>query len=367
MRIVTLPSLSSLQWALWLLTGALFVAASLTPGSAIRALLLSCALGLCLLAGLLMRRRMERLKADNAQLKATVRVMEAAEDLGGYGRWCIECEPRHHVWSAEMCSLMGLPHLAAPDEDLLHRIIPRGYEQIELVLHAHEADTDDYTLEFEVTPEGRPDRMLRARVKNMFGPDGVRERVFMVVHDVTAAYALRRDRDEALVKAAEARQEADTDVLTGLANRRCIMNKLDRAVMDARCADEPLSIIVLDIDCFKRVNDQHGHLIGDRVIRTVAEIAARQGRGPDTVGRIGGEEFMWIMPDCNGTAALLAAERLRWAVEAGTHSAPIPSVTISAGHAVLQQGEAPLMLFARADDALYEAKRSGRNRIVRAA
>ena len=99
----------------------------------------------------------------------------------------------------------------------------------------------------------------------------------------------------------------------------------------------------------------------------VGEIAMRQAREPDVIGRIGGEEFLWILPDCDSEAALCAAERLRWAIEAGTHSAPVPSITISAGHAEMEEGDTSIILFARADAALYNAKRAGRNRVVQAA
>ena len=99
----------------------------------------------------------------------------------------------------------------------------------------------------------------------------------------------------------------------------------------------------------------------------VGDIAMRQARELDIVGRIGGEEFLGILPDCESEAALCAAERLCWAIEAGTHSAPIPSITISAGHAEMEEGDASITLFAPADAALYNAKRAGRNRVVQAA
>ncbi len=367
MRIVTLPLLSSLKWVCLLIASALAAAAYLTPGPAHDALLLVLSIVIAACGLLAMRRQTRRLALHNAQLMQNVAMLETAEGMGGYGRWCIECQPRRHDWSSEMCRLVGLPILASPDELLLHRFIPRGYEQIELVLRSHASDPEVYDLEFEVTRRHSASRVLRAKVKNIFAQDGTRERIFMVVHDATAAYTLLRDRDEALEKARLARQEADTDPLTGLANRRFTMAQLDKEVIAARQSCQPLSIVVFDIDCFKAVNDRHGHPVGDKVIRTVAEIATRQGRGSDTIGRIGGEEFLWIMPGCDEHAALQAAERLRWAVEAGTHSAPIPSVTISAGHAEVQTAEAPLLLFARADEALYEAKRAGRNQVAKAA
>ena len=367
MRRIVMPSFSSLIRVIWLLAGTLVAVACLSFGQPFQALLLVMALMVVGIGLLLARREARGIEARNAQLSHGVEMLETAEELGGYGRWCIECAPRRHVWSDEMCRLVGLPRLREPDEILLRRFFPKGYQQIELVLHRHADDPKPYMLEFEVTPKGRECRILRAKVQNGFAEDGTRKRVFMVAHDVTAAYQLRRDRDNALQEAAKARFEADTDPLTGLANRRHAMARLDQAVMQARAGGAELSVIVFDIDRFKTINDAHGHPIGDKVIATVAAIAQRFVRAGDLIGRIGGEEFLWIMPGCDDRAALQAAVRLRWAIEAGTHSAPIPSVTISAGHAVIRPNEASLMLFARADEALFDAKRAGRNRVAQAA
>ena len=367
MHRIVMPSFSSLIRAVWLLAGTLVAVACLPFGQPFQALLLVTALAVVCFGLVLARREARSIEARNAQLSHGVELLKTAEVLGGYGRWCIECAPRRHVWSDEMCKLVGLPRLREPDEILLRRFLPKGYQQIELVLHRHVADPKPYMLEFEVTPRGKECRILRAKVQNGFAEDGRRKRVFMVVHDVTAAYRLRRDRDDALQAAAKAQREANTDPLTGLANRRHAMARLDQAVMQARAGGAQLSVIVFDIDRFKTINDAHGHPIGDKVIATVATIARRFVQEGDLIGRIGGEEFLWIKPGCDDRAALQAAERLRWAVEAGTHSAPIPSVTISAGHAVMQPNEAPLMLFARADEALFDAKRAGRNRVAKAA
>ena len=145
------------------------------------------------------------------------------------------------------------------------------------------------------------------------------------------------------------------------------MAALDRSILGAERSGKPCSIVMFDIDHFKEVNDQNGHAVGDKVLVRVAQIALRHARDGDLVGRIGGEEFLWLLSDCDEREAVDAAERLRWAVEAGTHSQPIPDVTISAGHATHEAGEGALSLFARADAALYGAKRAGRNQVARAA
>ena len=367
MRHVPLPSKRSLSLGVWALSGLLAVMAMFSPGTVTSALLL--AIAFALLAGncLSNRKRARQIREDAVKLRRNVDQLETAEGLAGYGRWCVEIEPRRHLWSEEMCHLAGLPPGTPPREDILGRIMPEGMAQIVMVLEAHAGDRKPFAIEFEVARPGAATRILRAKARNVFSGEGVREQVFMVVKDVSETYALRRDRDEALERAAQAQRDANTDALTGLANRRYTMAELDRAVMEARRDEKPLSVIVFDIDHFKQVNDRYGHPAGDKVIAMVGEIARRQAREFDIIGRIGGEEFLWILPDCVSEAALRAAERLRWAIEAGTHSAPIPSITISAGHAEIEAGDASLILFARADAALYEAKRGGRNRVARAA
>ena len=317
------------------------------------------------------QRRERLLASKTADLERSVRHLEAAEGLAGIGRWCIEYPEKRHLWSEEMCHIAGLSAGTAPSKALLARIMPEGLSQLEVTLDAHASDTEPFVAEFElIHPSGGP-RILRARARYVFSREGERECVFMVVRDNSEEYASVREaeieKQRALKLAEEARREANTDALTGLASRRAIMSARDRAVLDAHKSGKAFSVVVIDVDHFKRINDRHGHAVGDRVLSKLAEIAIHQARGADRVGRMGGEEFLWLLPDCDEDAAKDAAERLRWAIEVGTHSAPVPQVTISAGHATLGEGEGALSLFARADKGLYDAKRSGRNRVIRAA
>lgn len=366
MRHVRLPSPRSLSLVAWFASGLLAAMAFLAPGVS-KEVLLFASFGL--LAGQTLRNRIltRRLRDHALKLAKSVDLLECAEGLAGFGRWCIECEPRRHLWSEEMCTLVGLPPGTPPREDILRRIMPEGLEQIELLLEAHRDDQQSFVIEFEVRARADQSIVLRARAKNVFASDGRREQVFMVVRDVSEQYRLKLDRDEALAWAAKAQKDADTDFLTGLANRRYIMAQLDETVLQARKHDRALSVIVFDIDEFKSVNDRYGHPVGVKVIAMIGQIAARHARDSDRIGRIGGEEFLWLLPDCDSAAAKRAAERLRWAVEAGTHSVPIPSITISVGYAQMEPSDAALLLFARADRALLEAKRAGRNRVSQAA
>ena len=154
------------------------------------------------------------------------------------------------------------------------------------------------------------------------------------------------------------------DALTGLANRRFILAQLAGAVSAARRHERPLSVAIIDIDHFKSVNDEHGHAAGDRVLAAVASAMREQLRAEDQLGRLGGEEFLALLPDADGHAAATTAEKLRGAVAALAvrHDGVELAVTISAGWAAWE-GESPEELLRRADEALYEAKRSGRDRV----
>ncbi len=160
-----------------------------------------------------------------------------------------------------------------------------------------------------------------------------------------------------------------TDSLTGVFNRRYVSAHLPRLLDRAIDSNKPVSILMFDIDHFKRVNDTFGHDVGDEVLREVAIRSARNLRNLDLVARLGGEEFVVIMPDTDGEAAVMVAERLRQRI--GDTSFLISAtvgeitVTVSVGVAVGGRvGDTVDTLIKRADEALYEAKRSGRNCVV---
>jgi diguanylate cyclase (GGDEF)-like protein len=158
---------------------------------------------------------------------------------------------------------------------------------------------------------------------------------------------------------------AATDALTGTYNRRHFFELASRRFDAARAHNRPLAVIMIDIDHFKLINDQHGHLVGDDVIRAISGRLRRTVRESDLVGRYGGEEFSLITEADTDTAEL--AERLRNAVAAtpvATGRGPMPA-TVSVGIAHLRTADPDLdTLLARADAALYQAKRQGRNRVA---
>jgi two-component system cell cycle response regulator len=174
---------------------------------------------------------------------------------------------------------------------------------------------------------------------------------------------------EALVRARlyeQAEKLATTDGLTGLVNRRSFNEQLEQRLREATRYDRPLSLLLLDIDHFKKVNDTHGHPAGDAVLRGVAKLAQKAARDTDVAARYGGEELALILPETDARGAMVIAERLRKLVETTAHASELGplKVTVSIGVSTTgQRAKAPADLLEQADRALYRAKHAGRNRV----
>lgn len=166
-----------------------------------------------------------------------------------------------------------------------------------------------------------------------------------------------------------ARHEACTDALTGLANRKAFDIALLEQSTLANDTRSELCLIMADIDHFKHFNDNHGHLIGDKLLRFVSTILKDSLKGQDLVARFGGEEFAILLPNTPLRGALAVAESLRARVQSqrlrrtDTHK-PIGGVTLSLGIACFRYGESADDIIARADRALYQSKHQGRNRVT---
>lgn len=154
-----------------------------------------------------------------------------------------------------------------------------------------------------------------------------------------------------------------TDPLTGLANRLRLDDAMKAESKRAQKQQKPLSIIMLDIDHFKSVNDTYGHSIGDAVLKKIASLMAKSVRGEDIPGRWGGEEFLIIMRDTDITGATQMAEGLRRQIEAQDYP-KVGRKTASFGVAQFKNNETLTTFINRADEALYEAKETGRNKVI---
>lgn len=155
---------------------------------------------------------------------------------------------------------------------------------------------------------------------------------------------------------------ATTDSLTGIANRREFTAILVNEVARAKRYNSPLSLVMYDIDYFKRVNDSFGHDVGDYVLQELTHLVQKNIRSVDVVARWGGEEFMLLMPQVDLQAATVAAEKLRLAID-HCHFDRVNHLTVSFGVVTFEPGDELNLLLKRADDALYQAKQNGRNRV----
>ncbi len=208
------------------------------------------------------------------------------------------------------------------------------------------------------------------------GPEGVRS----VIEGLTASGlamqttietsrseldSTRSRLEQVTTELESARAQARTDPLTGAVNRRGMEEVLGREIARARRTGSPLSLALLDIDHFKRINDEHGHDVGDQALVHFAKVTKLAVRGSDVICRFGGEEFAVVLPETSTKQAFFVVDRLRLKLD----SARLPvaggelQIRFSAGVAEYY-GEDQDALLKRADEAMYAAKRSGRNRVM---
>jgi diguanylate cyclase (GGDEF)-like protein len=159
-------------------------------------------------------------------------------------------------------------------------------------------------------------------------------------------------------------RDAATDALTGHWNRRALDEILKLQVERHVTGDRPLSILMLDIDFFKNINDEFGHLVGDDVLRAFAQKLSEFLRADDSCARFGGEEFVVVLPETSLSTAMEVAERIRKGVaQCPLLDKPRVQATVSIGVAAMERGQSIGELFANADAAVYLAKNEGRNRV----
>ncbi len=308
------------------------------------------------------------LRAERSKLAQQHAVLDRIENIARMGHWHFDPVRNTQHWSAQMCRIYGLDTIITPDQELRRELDRDGGDFLRQTLQEHAETRESFRIEYDIIRPDRAERLLRMDAMNTFDGQTNLRFVDAVVTDVTDEYQQTMKLAEEKSAALEL---ALTDPLTGLANRRRMMAEIDRQIMICRQhfeeRDRNLSLIVFDLDHFKTVNDTFGHQAGDKVLQRIAEITLEHVRDGDVVGRVGGDEFVWLLPDACAEIASNAAIRLRRAIAAGSGLDGIPPITASAGHATWIAGDTGLSLFAGADAALYGAKRAGRNQVRMAA
>jgi diguanylate cyclase (GGDEF)-like protein len=179
---------------------------------------------------------------------------------------------------------------------------------------------------------------------------------------VMTALILEKNNKRIFLDARKLEQLATIDKLSGLYNRMKIENYCEMEIDKVKRYNEVFSVILIDIDYFKEINDDYGHNIGDRVISSISKILQSSIRRVDYVGRWGGEEFLILLPKTTAQQAFQIAEKIRITIMEEDFS-PAQNITISAGITEYMQGDTTEKIIQRADEELYKAKESGRNQI----
>jgi two-component system, cell cycle response regulator len=237
-----------------------------------------------------------------------------------------------------------------PDLPFIPIIMQTALDSTENKVEGLEAGADDYITKPIDFPE------LKARVKSMLRIKRLQEEV--------------EERERELMEANERlRHMSQTDALTGLENRRHIETRLEEMFEHAKRLAEPFSCVMVDLDKFKSVNDEHGHQAGDAVLKQLAKILKNEVREIDHAGRYGGEEFILLLTGTVLDAAVTFAERVRKAIEGHTFTFERGSIQRTASFGVAAWPHPKITncdgLVRAADEALYVAKETGRNRVIR--
>jgi two-component system, cell cycle response regulator len=247
--------------------------------------------------------------------------------------------PQLAILDSSMPGLSGL--------ELCERIRARKHGYVYVILLSAANHEDDVLKGFELGADDylcKPFKELELRARLKVG-----ERIVRLHEELAKAHEILKF-------------EASYDSLLRIWNRSAIMELLSKELSRAKRSQTPLSIFLADLDFFKRVNDSHGHLVGDEVLWRAAERMSNEVRESDHLGRYGGEEFLAVLPNCDAEGARVVAERVRQAIgnEPLTNEVEITvSIGISQWHPGQEVGE----FLHRADVALYRAKHNGRNRV----
>jgi diguanylate cyclase (GGDEF)-like protein len=307
------------------------------------------------------------------RLADTNRLLMIAEASSGVGHWRLDIGSGMVFASPVTLRIHGIgDRISFPVQEALGAYHPEDRALVDAAITAAIAgETDGFEYEARIVGPGG-ECYVRSRGTVDRAPDGMLIGVVGTLQDISEQRAtelvLLMARAAAEEAAKQAITAAETDPLTGIANRRKLLATIDGQIEIARSGTATLSCAMIDIDHFKSINDRFGHAVGDRVLQTLAATAKGALRAGDLIGRLGGEEFVVVLPDTAEDQAVLIGERIRAAIAATRiDDLPAVTVTVSIGVATYAADISVADLLARADRALYAAKGAGRNAIRLAA
>ncbi|MFW5894294.1 MAG: sensor domain-containing diguanylate cyclase [Bacillota bacterium] len=284
---------------------------------------------------------------------------------GNLGKWYWHFPSNTLTFNPKKWTALGYDESEIPENpgytlftDMLH---PDDHESVMEAMRAHlRGDKDVYEAEYRIRTKDGSYKWYYDRGKvTEYSKEGKPVFLAGIVFDITK----QREMEQALIEKNKLLEALSyLDALTGIKNHRGLMEGLEAFIKEHSKNDAPLSLILYDIDNFKRVNDTLGHPEGDEVLKRIASILEANSRDGDIVGRYGGEEFMLVLKKTTYDTAVEIAERIRRRVEETFENQPAP-VTMSGG-VVSYEEDTINSLVKRADDNLYEAKERGKNRIV---
>jgi diguanylate cyclase (GGDEF)-like protein len=312
-----------------------------------------------------MKRIAEALRKSEASLKM-------AQSIAHLGHWEWNPQAGQFDWSEEAYRIFGFEPQKSPIsyERFLLAVHPDDRELVASCL-SHVLTGSGFDIEYRIVLPGGETRVVQGKGQAV-GFAGNREaKIFGTIqqlpqHEQVTMLGVIQDITERKQLEWQLEQQANTDFLTGCASRRHFLEQAEQEVLRVRRYGGELSVLSLDLDYFKTINDRYGHHAGDLTLKKLVEVCRGLLRDVDVVGRLGGEEFAVMLPETGGNRALEVAQRLCRAIAAA--EVPIPPhaplrFKASIGVASLSESDAHIeTILNRADRALYKAKREGRNR-----
>lgn len=313
------------------------------------------------------------LAARNASYQETSRqkrYFELASQTAQIGHWRLDLETQRLSWSDEVFRIYGMPVGEVPSlEDAIAAYHPEDQAFVEKWVSQAAETGQEFAFDARITTAQGRLRYVNSRGQAEVDANGDVIAIFGVFQDVTDRVQLAQDlaaaKEIADNRAEQANILAGTDQLTSVPNRRGILARLSREMEQADALGSALTVAMLDIDHFKSINDKFGHATGDEVLKRVASICVDVLRDSDGFGRLGGEEFLIVLPGATSEAAFNINERLCKAIrETTAMMINLPATTVSIGIASYETGMSSEALLATADGALYKAKREGRDLVL---